>query len=355
MKIKEKELELLYILSEGDSLQNVAKELGNAGNTFKRPAEVTKSIGQVEIKDRLTEELWNLALQPVPKKTITAENAVPVIDWKKFDIETNSLNTITKIKESKAFISCNPWKQYFEGFLPHGTEIQADFETDEEVVVEIKRGKNVFWIKLPKILNNKGLFKKNGSLYIAKWRLNEAVYSATKEIILLHPYAVMLQMLFNETVVELLDKLTLQPRVVPDFLQNRINEIVLNKSTDENDEGIFEYINHNINDYALELNQNLISIANITTPIKGIAMVSSSANRPYKTNQLAKNARIVFSCGKFTIITSNDNVFESNHSSEQMKNMFEIKSSGKRNSNTIKATCNYVHSKYVTEFRVKKI
>ena len=355
MNLNKFELEMIFNLTFGKKIQETAKELNFAGNSFKHRAKVNRQIGEVIINDNLSANLWEQILKQKINEISSEEQEEDILmDWKKFDIETNSNNQVYKpIQGSQGQFSTGVWKKYLEQFLPGNTFITADFQTKEELILEIKKDKNVIWIKLPRFLNLEGIFKKGGNMYIAKWQLNESLYETTGEIELFHPYGVILRKVFNDQIIEILDK-TEQKEKTPAFIQNAINELILNKNVSEEDEGLFEYINYNTNDYAINQTKSLISISNSTKPIKGVALVSSSVNRPYKTNQLSANAVIELVDNKFTIKTNNENVFATYHTKEQLQNVFEIKSSGKRNSNTIKATCDYAYPQYVADFKVNK-
>lgn len=352
MKINTFEAQLIFETTFGTKVQETAKELNFAGNSFKSRNKVDRKIGKITINDNLSTELWRKVLkQKSTNISEEKENDIEV-DWKKFDINMNQQEISNRaIPNSQGNFSKGQWKTYLEKFLPNETTITADFQTREELVLEITRKKKSVWIKLPRLLNLNGIFRKGGSLYIAKWQLNESLFSATGEVELIHPFGIILQKVFNSTIVEIIDKTEIKEKN-PLFLQNVINELILNKNVSEEDEGLFEFININTNDYALEQIKSLISIANITSKIPGIALVSSSANRPYKTNQLSANATISMVNGKFTIVTKSEDIFETYHTKEQLRNVFEIKSSGKRNSNTIKATCNNAYPKFESEFKV---
>lgn len=350
MKINTFEAELIFNTTFGTKIQESAKELNFAGNSFKNRNKVDRKIGEININDNLSIELWNKVLKQKSTDISEDKNSDIEIDWKKFDINVNPKEISSKaISGSQGNFSKGQWKSYLEKYLPNETTITADFQTREDLVLEITRKKKVIWIKLPRLLNIEGIFRKGGNLYIAKWQLNESLFEGNGEVELIHPYGVILQKVFNSNILDILDKTELKEKN-PMFIQNVINELILNKNVSEEDEGLFEFININTNDYAINQIKSLVSIANTTSTIPGIALVSSSANRPYKTNQLSANASIILKENKFTIKLSSDDVFKSYHTKEQLTNIFEIKSSGKRNSNTVKATCNLAYPQYESEF-----
>ena len=352
MKINEFEAKMIFETTFGITIQENAKELNFAGNSFKNRSRVDRKIGKVIINDNLSMELWNKVLKQKTTDISEDKNSDIEVDWKKFDINMKQEEISNKaIANSQGMFSKGVWKTYLERFLPSETTITADFQTREELVLEITRKKKVIWIKLPRLLKMNGIFRKGGSLYIAKWQLNESLFSGNGEVELIHPYATILQKVFNNNIVDIIDRTEIKDKN-PLFIQNVINELILNKNISEDEEGLFEFININTNDYALEQIKSLVSISNSTSTIPGIALVSSSVNRPYKTNQLSSNATIELKENKFTIVVNSEDIFETYHTNEQLRNVFEIKSSGKRNSNTIKATCNYAYPKYESEFAV---
>ena len=157
MKINTFEAELIFETTFGTKIQETAKELNFAGNSFKSRNKVDRKIGEVVINDNLSIDLWKKALKQ--KSTDISEDKTSdiEIDWKKFNINMNQEELSNRaIKGTQGMFSNKIWKEYLEKFLPNSTEITGDFQTKEELVLEIKRKNKVIWIKLLRLLNMNG-------------------------------------------------------------------------------------------------------------------------------------------------------------------------------------------------------
>lgn len=358
MKLTNKEVEVLFEMTKCDNVGTKAQELGLAGNTFKQKKAVNLELKTIRIKDNLMLRLWKNTLKKVEScKNTTQSVYTEKADWKNFNIEVKE-KYISLEKKIKAYnILKGKWKDYLNQYTD-GVKVVSDFATNEELVLvmEVSKTKKKFIIKLPLLIGSNGFFIKNKTLYVAKWKLNETKYAINKTVELIHPYAQIIEKVFDENLKEVLEKLELKKITNPPFIQREINDLLLHKQQHKSYQAIAEYLDHNLSEYALKNKEDMIMIENIVETIPGIALLSSSNNNPYKTNKLSKNSKIIFDKENlsFGIKVGSKDVYDTYMCEMQRENIFEIKSSGKRNNNTIKATYELENSKYQANFRCKR-